>query len=274
MHERVGGDQVSLKRVKKHLDFVRMKRHETNMVRSVAAKAIRKFGADDLADQVRPMSGMTGHYWVEVGNLSPDRLAWAPSRSYGWWPAKDPTVLRTLAITKPREGVLNDGNERDPHHGEAAKNTFHPVMEVDDDDTYEETRARVEQQMGAFAFNFKGTWNWRLGWGKNCHTFQQRMLDQLGMTKDEKNPDWLQPPLPAALVGRAAWEHRWEPFKGEGNYVWRDGIQADPPATIEEIQALSPEERQEIQELAVATTFDMNEWCRIVLEYKGPPLFT
>src|SRR5204863_410293 len=62
-----------------------------------------------------------------------------------------------------------------------ADEEFHPVLEVDDNAAYEAVRDDVAEKVRAFAKGFKGTWNWRLGWGKNCHTFQERMKKHLGV---------------------------------------------------------------------------------------------
>ena len=182
-----------LKRKKMHLDFLRFKRKETHIGRMLAAMALSKVGADKAAEWVdTDKSGRDidhyGHWWVEAGSLSEDG-SWAPAESYGWWPATSVGIAQTLKI-KRVEGLLNQGNPDDPHQGDTADTEFHPVMEVDDQEPYEAVRDRVMGEVRNFAHGFHGSWNWRLAWGKNCHTFQDRMKKALGL-HHQKAKDWL-----------------------------------------------------------------------------------
>jgi len=121
-----------------------------------------------------------GHWWIETGSLADpaNPSSWVPARSYGWWPASQVSVAQTLKIDRV-DGVLNKGQARDPHHGDKADVEYHPVLEVDDKDDYETVRDRVVGDLDAFASGFNGSWNWRLGWGKNCHTFVERAKKRL-----------------------------------------------------------------------------------------------
>lgn len=192
-------DQVHLKRVKKHLDFVRMKRKETHITRMLASKALSAVGADDLAQKVDMKDGEEvdhyGHWWIETGLLTTSKQ-WKPDQSYGWWPSKSVSIKETLKIDRV-DGQLNRGEAVDPHHGEAADTEFHPVMEVDDAEDYDAVKKRVLGQIDQFARSFSGSWNWRLAWGKNCHTFQDRMKKRLGLHY-QKSKFWLTDPNAAA----------------------------------------------------------------------------
>jgi len=182
-----------LKRKKMHLDFLRFKRKETHIGRMLAAMALRKVGAKGAAEWVdTDKSGRDidhyGHWWVEAGSLSEDG-SWSPAESYGWWPETGVGIAQTLKI-KRVEGILNRGDPEDPHQGDTAETEFHPVMEVDDQEPYETVRDRVMGQVRNFAHGFHGSWNWRLAWGKNCHTFQDRMKKALGL-HHQKADSWL-----------------------------------------------------------------------------------
>lgn len=182
-----GTGQLFMKRTKKHLDFLRFKRKETHIARMLASMALSKIGADKLADKVSTDSDGDqydhyGHWWVEAGSLRDpaDLSSWNPVESWGWWPAHGVGIAETLKITRV-EGLLNQGDANDPHHGDKADTEFHPVMEVEDSEPYEAIRDRVLGKVREFATSFKGSWNWRLAWGKNCHTFQDRMKKKLDL---------------------------------------------------------------------------------------------
>lgn len=193
--------QVHLKRSKQHLDFVRMKRKETHITRMLAGKALRAMGADEKAERIDGDDiDHYGHWWVEVGSLSPGGQ-WEPKRSYGWWPEDSVNIKQTLKIER-MEGKLNQGDANDPHHGDDADIEFHPVMEVDDNADYDTVAAKVLGDIDSFAHSFKGSWNWRLGWGKNCHTFQDRMKKKLGL-HHQKSKKWFSDPNAQAKIDAA-----------------------------------------------------------------------
>jgi hypothetical protein len=171
---RIPGDYISLKKVKMHLDFVKVLK---------------------LAKQPEDPFG---HWWTEIGDL--DGTDWEPKESYGWWPAtrlKTATAWKNLReIFKGVPGKLNaEGGDKDPDHGEEAETEFHPVMEVDDEEEYDTVRQTVTAQIRGFAKGYKGIWNWVFGFGKNCHTFQEELLKAVNLTS-EKVGRWFRKPKP------------------------------------------------------------------------------
>jgi hypothetical protein len=174
---------VHLKRVRKRLDFLRVKKIESHIARGLMASGLRRVGAGGLASKVDTPEGW-GHWWVEAGVLPNTMhiMDWRPAESYGWWPEKS-GVTPGEALTRVK-GSLNRGDPTfDPHHGDAADVQYHPALEVEESEPYEQVRDRVMDQLYAFANGFDGSWNWRLGWGKNCHTFIERMEKQLGLSR-------------------------------------------------------------------------------------------
>jgi hypothetical protein len=195
-------DHVALKRRRKHLDFVRMKRMDVQYTR-----AIRKA----LGLQVAPDPhghGTYGHWWTEIGELDPAQAPgsqWEPTESYGWWPqAGAPGTVQGTWQGVP--GELNQGHgDSDPHQGEDAPVEFHPVMEVDDADDYVTVRNKVVNDIRTFAQGFNGIWNWRLGWGRNCQTFQKALKKRVGLHYT-KSKDWFTDPRPAQAAQQRAAE--------------------------------------------------------------------
>jgi hypothetical protein len=98
-------------------------------------------------------------------------------------------IKQTLKIDRV-EGELNQGDANDKHHGDKAETEYHPVLEVDDKDDYDTVRDKVTSDLDAFATSFSGSWNWRLGWGKNCHTFIDRMKKKLKL-HHQSSKQWL-----------------------------------------------------------------------------------
>jgi hypothetical protein len=171
-------DRISLKLM--HLDFVRMKRQETHIAKMLLSKLKLAKEPEDAY----------GHWWTEIGDL--EKNEWRPAESYGWWPSIGVNILSTLRGVK---GILNRGNKtKDPHHGDDAK-YFHPVADVGEDEKYEDVRNRVVGNIRSFAAGFKGRWSWRLGWGKNCHTFQEKLMSKVGMKKSQV-ASWLKKAAP------------------------------------------------------------------------------
>lgn len=169
----------ALARKKMHLDFVKMKRKQEHVGEIIKKKLGMQARGGDLY----------GHWWTEVGDLDKSGT-WNPTKSYGWWPETKVNIKQTL---KGVPGQLNKGQNNDPHHGDNADTEFHPTMEVDDNADYDAVRAQIEGNIDAFAQGFTGTWNWRLGWGKNCHTFQQRLKKQLKL-HHQTSKHWLRNP--------------------------------------------------------------------------------
>lgn len=112
---------------------------------------------------------VAGHWWFEIGDP-----ANANSESYGWYPA---VQVDLISMLKGVPGELNDGLNsvippRDPHHGEEADEKFHP--QVPDED--KRIDKEIENCLREFATTYSGYWQWLLGWGQNCHTFQKKAL--------------------------------------------------------------------------------------------------
>lgn len=110
-----------------------------------------------------------GHWWTEVDGLE----------SYGWWPAAlvgpwdtvwgVPGVLNALAM--PHYGGTAT---LDPHHGDTADEEFCPrVMSG-------KPAASIKAEIRAFAWSFRGAWEWPLG--PNCHTFQEDLMQHCKLT--------------------------------------------------------------------------------------------
>jgi hypothetical protein len=169
-------DRISCNLVEMRLDFVRMKRKETHIAKSL----LSSLGLLDFEDDAY------GHWWTEIGDLTDG--AWTPVESYGWWPSQTVSLKETFTGVP---GVLNKMNtpggrgtaRRDPHHGEEGPDieSFHPVALVEDTQGYDRTRRDLVAAIRLVATAFHGSWNWRLGWGKNCWTFQQQLKDGVGL---------------------------------------------------------------------------------------------
>jgi hypothetical protein len=119
-------------------------------------------------------SDKAGHWWFEIGDANA-----VDSESYGWWPASALSSLTECFKGVP--GQLNDGGsiatlQRDPHHGEDADEEFSPL--VDD----ERSDKEVADCLRVFAKRYKGSWQWFVGWGKNCHSFQRAALKHCKLT--------------------------------------------------------------------------------------------
>ncbi len=164
---------LSRKEVARRLDFVVMKRNAPQVTKAL----LNQLGIGNYRDTY-------GHWWTEI---LPQGQSQPGDKSYGWWPKVDPTIKQTLKIDRI-DGILNAGQPHDPHHGEKANEEFKPAIQVDEDANFLEIYNRTVANIESFAHSFSGTWNWRLAWGKNCHTFQERMMKQLGMEKNDEAP--------------------------------------------------------------------------------------
>ena len=171
---------VHLKRVKKHLDFLQIKKKNMKPGKALLQAVGFDVGGDTW-----------GHWWVELGTRQGN--AFSPNESYGWWPRSG--AARSLGtvfkVGGSIPGILNHGEGRaDPHQGHAPDEAFHPVLEVEENEAYDTVRDRVLGQVRTFASGFQGTWNWRFGWGKNCHTFVDRLKKQLHL-HHQSSTRWL-----------------------------------------------------------------------------------
>ncbi len=116
-----------------------------------------------------------GHWWFEIGASNN-----ADSESYGWWPASPLNSL--FQCIKGVEGKLNNGlfdytPPRDPHHAEHGDEEFSPLVPPQDDRSDDD----IANCLREFAMDYKGKWQWLLGWGKNCHNFQRAALQHCGL---------------------------------------------------------------------------------------------
>jgi hypothetical protein len=108
-----------------------------------------------------------GHWWVEIDG----------NESYGWWP-KEPVDLKgtLLGVEGELNGQTHFGGTktRDPHHGDrsAGVNVFDVYSSRSKDDTVEAIRN--------FSNSYSGKWSWPTG--QNCHSFQKKMLKDLGLS--------------------------------------------------------------------------------------------
>src|SRR6202044_1955735 len=98
---------VHLKRVKKHLDFIKIKKKSTHITRMLTAMALSKMGMEGMAEKVdTDASGDRidhyGHWWIQYGRLTTpgDVSTWQPSGSYGWWPSQSVNFAQTLKIAR------------------------------------------------------------------------------------------------------------------------------------------------------------------------------
>lgn len=125
----------------------------------------------------------SGHWWFEIGEWT--EMGWESSESYGWYPSeKSSGFLSRISSTllgvagalnghAAHGGSANDASGwTDACHGDEVEEMFHPLVSVAD------TRPDFEiaNCLRVFARNYKGIWQWRLGWGQNCHTFQGEAL--------------------------------------------------------------------------------------------------
>lgn len=191
------GNSISMKKVKMYLDFVEMKRKKAHKGRIFLEKL--------TLGGIKAPDDPYGHWWTETGDLVEN--VWMPQESYGWWPNQQVGLKKTL---RGVPGVLNapwagGSPMKDPHHGQGSDVTFHPVMDVDDSERYEIVRNSVIGKIKSFAHGFSGKWNWRFGWGQNCHTFQKELMSEVGLHKGDAKK-WLMRPdnvLPLSLIAKS-----------------------------------------------------------------------
>lgn len=116
-----------------------------------------------------------GHWWFEIGD--PTDLA---SESYGWYPMFDPSLYGTLSGVPGElngQTSFNGTPTTDPDHGTQADEAFHPVVPITDT----RTDAQIADCLRAFAQQYSGYWQWSLGAGQNCRTFQWEALKHCGL---------------------------------------------------------------------------------------------
>ena len=113
-----------------------------------------------------------GHWWVETnGN----------SESYGWWPKTGVDYSDTIFGT---DGELNGqtsfggSSTKDPHHGDRSSGVNRFSLYTTDGTA---TKGVLKNIKG-FANNYSGSWSWPVG--QNCHSFQEKFIDNLNLTID------------------------------------------------------------------------------------------
>jgi hypothetical protein len=139
-------------------------------------------------------AGKYGHWWIEIGD--PYDPA---SESYGWWPKTPVGIAETLTGV---EGELNASSRfntafrddtglavRDPHHGDTADETFHPIVPISDRRTDDEIAGCIKMR----AREYNGKWQWILEAGQNCHTFQLALLNNCGLLEPPENRSTIVP---------------------------------------------------------------------------------
>lgn len=110
-----------------------------------------------------------GHWWIEIDN----------HESYGWWPKESVDLKGTIFGV---EGELNRESRpganpmRDPHHGDRGPN----VSEFNVYGSLSVSKAAYVQQIRAFANSYRG--NWSYPFGQNCHSFQEQLLRESGLS--------------------------------------------------------------------------------------------
>lgn len=185
IRQQMPAGQISAKRRLMHLDFVRMKRQDPNFGKIIKKKLGIGGNNDDGAHDTY------GHWWTEIGDLRGQDFR--PQASYGWWP-KDDAPGGLGKLFGGVEGALNgEGptSTHDPHEDDPASVEFHPAISVDpEQESYAAIRQRVTNQIQQFATGYSGKWHWKLGWGKNCHTFQQKLKTKANL-HFQKAKQWL-----------------------------------------------------------------------------------
>jgi RHS repeat-associated protein len=110
-----------------------------------------------------------GHWWIEIDG----------TESYGWWPKHGVDYKGTLfGVDGELNGQTTFGGTPtlDPHHGDRS-------VGVNEFRVYGDSsvsKALYVHQIRTFAASYNGGWSWP--WGQNCHSFQDRLLKETGLT--------------------------------------------------------------------------------------------
>jgi hypothetical protein len=208
--------------------------------------------------------------------------AWYPRESFGWWPSSGVNIAQTLKLGKANtvDGQLNRGGKDDPHHGENAPG-FYPVLEVDDTESYDAIRSRVTNSVRSFATSFQGTWNWRLAWGKNCHTFQERLKKHLGVHHQESKY-WLKDPNADVNIAKKARDERdmallkhFKGYEGIGGFIMFRPENVAPNIGLDDLDAMDDRLKWMVMKLLGCDAAQMNGWANYRFGqkdlFKDPP---
>ncbi len=171
-----------------------MKKIPIGVHRAVAAGMVR-WANESLAKKIQPdqFPDDGGHWWIEIGVRDPDG-SWAATESYGWGPTVDrgggkPMRAGEVVKLKRVPGRINQrGGTHDGHEGDPAPVSYYPAAKVDPATGYAAIRTNYEARVRDFARSFSGSWNWRFNWGKNCHTFINRLENALGLSDSGNAP--------------------------------------------------------------------------------------
>ncbi len=140
---------------------------------------------------IKLSEGDYGHWWTKLGSID---------ESYGWWPKKKVSfdengkpVKVTKKIWNTLGGVEGELNGQTSFKGKPTKDPYHnlrgkEVLGVQYTGSDEKSEATIMQEMKQFANGYSGNWRWTFGFGQNCHTFQEEMLENsdLEIVKDKK----------------------------------------------------------------------------------------
>ncbi len=111
-----------------------------------------------------------GHWWVEIDG----------KEAYGWWPDGQVSFKKTIQGV---DGILNWGDDQDPHLGDSGNEEFSPVIDADDPRTTDEIIACIRNFANSYAATHpKWSYPARGNMG-NCHTFQEDMIKHCNINR-------------------------------------------------------------------------------------------
>mgnify|MGYP003762067577 FL=1 len=153
-------------------------------------------GAKEFVGKKSTNGDIYGHWWIEIDG----------TESYGWWPRLPfsggplSTLVDTLTgVPGELNGVTSFGGTptRDPHHGDAGDESFHPHQEMrlmirkirpklqygsgKGTPCCSATEDQIKDCLRKFAGSYSGTWSYP--WGQNCHSFQTKALNACCLKK-------------------------------------------------------------------------------------------
>lgn len=263
VESRLPYSSISLKKLPMKLDFVRMKRKTTHIAKMLLSKVGLAKEPEDAY----------GHWWTEIGDSktslweAPERSSFHPVESYGWWPKPRVSITKTL---RGVEGALNRGEgDKDPHQGDSADVEFHPVAEVDENEDYETLRQRVVSKIREEAHGYKGKWYWRLGWGRNCQTFQERLKRKAGL-HHQKCEFTARRPENVPKLAEAGFLKRFSAYPGIGSQMLElMDYRVFKGITLDDLEKLTPRTRNQMLQYLDVTPSEMD---RCLSAYYGQPV--